>query len=60
MIVVMGQQNSCKTIGVHSTMHLMHPNGLATITCHPSPSNSQLEPTNSMSNVAVTKKLLCL
>ena len=24
---VMGQQNSCKTlIGVHSTMHLMHPN----------------------------------
>ena len=29
-----GQQNSCKTfIGVHSTMHLMHPNeGLATVT----------------------------
>ena len=31
----MGQQNSCKTlIGVHSIVHLMHPNkGLATITC---------------------------
>ena len=33
---VIGQQNSCKTlliIGVHSTMHLMHPSyGLTTFT----------------------------